>query len=294
MKGMVAIGALICLGAFIVAGKPYEGAEPDKRPPQQEVSTAPTSNGAHNPDTHTQKAGDNAPDWHAAIKRSDWWLVVAAFATLGIVCWQAVEMAKATRVMERSTKASEEGIVFMIEKERARLVVEIDPLELWSSDDIWKVGIKVVNHGATKAFIRDARFLPCVEGLDWKPIGADIYLVMKLPAVISPDLEAHPDGPIQNGVNITRECWDIDVETARAVYNDERKLFVFGFIDYDDIFGNGHRHLFSQVWRPMFVKDGLPTHSEWDKYLPQLNRDERIEKQEAAGKKAILFKFPPN
>jgi hypothetical protein len=67
---------LICVGAFVVAGKPDKATDHKEGKPQQEVNAAPTSKGTHNPDTHTGKADGDPPKWYASLKRPEWWLVV--------------------------------------------------------------------------------------------------------------------------------------------------------------------------------------------------------------------------
>jgi hypothetical protein len=50
------------------------------------------------------------PILYAALKRPEWWLVVAAVVTGGAVIYQARETRRATAVMERSTVASEKSV----------------------------------------------------------------------------------------------------------------------------------------------------------------------------------------
>jgi hypothetical protein len=289
MNRTILIIALVCLSASVMASKPDKAADDKKDHPQQEVKAALAPDGSPRSATHTQEANDDPPHWYTSLKRPEWWLVAVAILTCIVVGWQAWETRKAAEATERSFDV-------VIAKERARLVVEFEPLEPWSSERQWTLRLRIVNYGPTKAFVRRAHFLPCIESCNWNPVGVEIHLAMKLPGVIQEGPEGvKADGPIQRGVEIHATCWDIEAETAKAVYAGEAKLFAVGYIDYGDVFENEHRLLFSRVWKPMFVKDGLPTHAEWGNCsLPAPNGEQSIKKRDASDKPENLFVFPPN
>jgi hypothetical protein len=115
MKGRLAIIALICVGAFVVAGSPNNYSTPNESKPQQEVKAPPTSKGAHEPDTNTGKAHGDPPQWYTAIKWSEWLLVVAAFATLAVIAWQSWETRKSSEAMRDSFRLQEAALQQWVE-----------------------------------------------------------------------------------------------------------------------------------------------------------------------------------
>ncbi len=55
----------------------------------------------------TATANDDPPKWYAA---PEWWLIPVGLVTFGAICWQAVEMRRATEAMQRATEIQSAGM----------------------------------------------------------------------------------------------------------------------------------------------------------------------------------------
>jgi hypothetical protein len=62
---------------------------------------------------------ESSPSFYTAIKNPEWWLFLAALATLGVIGKQAREMAKATEEMKKSTAAVEKQAVILERQAKA-------------------------------------------------------------------------------------------------------------------------------------------------------------------------------
>ena len=99
--------------AINVSGQPNQAANDKHKPTQESGQTVTANDAQHHYDSaeERQRTGDQKPlKWYTSLKRADWWLVIAAFATLGVVCWQAVASAAATKAMRKSVALQEVGL----------------------------------------------------------------------------------------------------------------------------------------------------------------------------------------
>ena len=64
---------------------------------QQTVVKIDSSNNGVSGQTDHAKPGANPPEWYISLERPDWWLVLAAFSTLGVICWQSIETRKSAQ-----------------------------------------------------------------------------------------------------------------------------------------------------------------------------------------------------
>lgn len=98
------VAVLLC--AIGVTSKPNKTANDKNCHPPKQAAAAAAVKHQDSADT-PQEANDNPPKWYAAFKGPEWWLVIAAFGTLGVVAWQAVETRRATQAAQRSINAVE-------------------------------------------------------------------------------------------------------------------------------------------------------------------------------------------
>ena len=109
LKGLAIIGVcLICAG--MMAGQADNNSRPNPQPTKHEQPTLRAVNG----EQRQADAGNDKgkPDgisrgWYASLKwpqwmrDSNWWLLIVAALTGGIICWQSIETRKAGQSVER-------------------------------------------------------------------------------------------------------------------------------------------------------------------------------------------------
>ena len=127
--GFVVVALAIFI-AGLVSGLPNERADAPNTNIQAESPQRPTPNSVNDPTDKTTAPDDNSPKWYATLKRPEWWLVFVAFLTLGVIAWQAWETRRAVQVGRDSAKATNQNLELFISKERARLRIEMRPLDL--------------------------------------------------------------------------------------------------------------------------------------------------------------------
>ncbi len=106
MLKRLAIFAALLLSAPMVTGQPNKAADYKQRAATQgqpAVITADSPNKQLNGQRDQPKP--SLPEWYASLERPDWWLVIAAFLTLGTICWQSVETRRAARATQQSVAA---------------------------------------------------------------------------------------------------------------------------------------------------------------------------------------------
>lgn len=95
--------------------------------------------------------GSTEPHWYT---QPEWWLLAAAVVTFGAIVYQAREMTRATRVMERQTKATEDSVQSLREIERPWIDVTIEAPPQGPMQAQW-VALVVKNHGRTVADVKE-------------------------------------------------------------------------------------------------------------------------------------------
>lgn len=154
--------ALIFL-AVIVPGKPNQAGNGKNKGSQSKPQTTLTLINNESPETHSEKAGENAPHWYTHLKRPEWWLVIAAFVTLLVIAWQSVETRRAAEatqrsaaIMEQQTASTEKAaIATQAAAEATNKSVELQrvAMQQWIDTDDWKAGPGFIQPTATEAFL---------------------------------------------------------------------------------------------------------------------------------------------
>jgi hypothetical protein len=192
-------------------------------------------------------------------------LVLIGILTFGAVWYQAAktrDAAEATRdsakaahdsvkVLERQTAATEtaanaarDNIELFINKERARLTIELGSLSLESEhNEAYLVSFRISIHGATAAFIGDAQcvagYLPLenINDTDYVPF---MYKITQVPDVMSPGSE-----PIETFAIFH----DGDGRVINEIRLDRFFVFIRGYIKYRDVFDKNRETAFRYVWK---------------------------------------------
>jgi hypothetical protein len=139
-----------------------------------------------------------------------------------------------------------------VSKERARITVEIEPLNtgdklgilydksprLLPENAIWDVDIHIANSGETNAFIRAAYCKACIKGLNWNARDETITSQIGLPTVMHPTEKSFQ----------LRERVEVDRKTGTAIAEGSLRLCVIGHIEFGDVFDNHWTLKFCRQW----------------------------------------------
>jgi hypothetical protein len=165
-------------------------------------------------------------------------------------------------------------------KERARLTMDIqpyDPLKLVQPN---RVTLIVTNHGSTNAFIGKARSAAFIKRTDWgtNDLALNYGLQMNVPTVIPPFTLKEPV-PIEE--SITYEA-DVDGSDREIIHNllreEKNSVFVVGFVEFEDVFGNRWRFNFSRCWGGMYSEGQWFFTHEWMTWPTYPDGEEKIKK----------------
>lgn len=152
-----AILAVTTFAAIGVSGQPNK-ASSDKDNPANNVQPSTVTLDSHDHYTYAQQApakpNDEPFQWHAAVKRPEWWAVGIAIGTLILIYWQAKETRKAAEAANKQASHTAAS-------ERAWVTVGIIPgdpndMRLWEKPDNHAFGIPIhlENIGKTPARIK--------------------------------------------------------------------------------------------------------------------------------------------
>jgi hypothetical protein len=232
--------------------------------------------------------------WQLFLNNPEWALVVVGILTILVIGWQAVETRRAAQatqssaktiqqqiaVMERQTKATEDAataakdtaestkqsIEMMINKERARLRIDLKKLNLAAKPfAVYTVDFTVAIDGPTAAYIVEtgcvAYVLP-LANIDSIGVGdAVINSLSLLPKVISPNSPPLEQFALfimgdRNAENMISE-----------IKNDRLFVGVRGFIKYKDVFDRNRDSQFRYVWKfsNLPVLPGTDRYGSWEK-----------------------------
>jgi hypothetical protein len=175
---MLKLIALVCawmlLGAGVMSGQPNQASTGKQKPAAQSQPSVVSTNGndqQHPSGQDQPKTGNNPPSSDTAVQLShwwsdsNWWLVIVAVFTGGVIGWQAWETRKAAKATADAANAAYGSLTFMEaqleltrEKERARLELNVQHTDLdveVAGEDLAHLiaTISVRNIGASKAFI---------------------------------------------------------------------------------------------------------------------------------------------
>jgi hypothetical protein len=105
MRQLVKIIPVLLLLTLVASGKRIQTGNADNNGTQQKTEVSTASANDERPDARPQAANSNSPRWYAALKRSDWWVVIVASLTLLFIAWQAYETKLAVQGTAESVDA---------------------------------------------------------------------------------------------------------------------------------------------------------------------------------------------
>lgn len=233
--------AIICVLAFGVSGQPNKAPGNKQAPTEQRHAAAVSSDSKDEQarDQHNQTNADsNSPTGNAPIERpkvwwqdSNWWLVLVAVLTGGVVGWQAWETRKAAKASGESAAYALAELELMKSEARARVEIIAGDVEVTAPDrsgnPYWQLlaHIKLHNVGKSEAYI-----VNCVGNAfsseEESRNSANFSDITPLTQVIDPSKTVVSD------ISIIAFEEDIDVITDQILDSDIL-LFFRGFVEYE-------------------------------------------------------------
>jgi len=164
---------------------------------------------------------------------------------------------RGVRAARKSAEAASDSIELIINKERARIRVEMDRhwVEVCDADRIEypKVTYRVEIYGPSSAFIEDAEASAYIaDSADAQP-PHPTNVPIGLPSVIKPDTPP-----------ISKDCYifpkmNLDQSDVDAIHRGTSFLHFRGAIRYKDVFGKERSTTFKYMWRISEIfSDGTP------------------------------------
>jgi hypothetical protein len=187
-------------------------------------------------------------------------LVLVGAITAGVIGWQSFE----TR---RAANAAIRNIDILVDKERAKLTIQINNLvyQLVGAGGFPATFVtgKIWNYGQSKAILLSAEIGAAVDNSPKPNPKLDIAPIARIPDIIT--LDSRPDW---QAAILPKQLTDADFQAVA-----EGKMFVrfFALIKYRDIFNIERETSFYRVWKPF---NGLRDYGLWEKIgPPSANRE---------------------
>lgn len=267
----------VVLTTIIVSGQPNQSSNREK---QKTNTVAPETIPAGKNQTAstetTSRADDDPPHWYTPIERPEWWLVGLTILTLGIVGFQAwwtrkaaeatqfaaegtrdgvIEIRKQVALMERQTEATEkaataarDSIETVINKERARVRINLKELSLMPRQaSIYFVEFTVTVSGSTPAFITETRYT--ADAYPLRFIGEpDNGMGVLLPFHNFPEVIPSNGDPIEESAIFHFTADDADA-TMQEIKLDRLFVEIRCTVKYKDVFNRERETRVRKVWR---------------------------------------------
>ncbi len=267
MRVYLAMFALCIIAVIMISEPHYSPTLPQNNAqtqPQSGVTTTQAADQNRKPCHDATKSDSSPPKWYAPLERPEWWLVILGFPTLAVLLWQAIVSGIAAR-------AAAQNIELYINKERARVRIEMKPLVFPSESDptFSTVDFTVSVYGQTDAFITSSLCVAYIfpwSVLNNQELGEQVmFPIHSLPSVISANAP-----PVECSVStgLTGGSDNIFIEEAKA-----KRMFVGmrGFIKYKDVFDRERETAFRYVWR---YSEVVADWGQWEKSgNPEENRE---------------------
>ncbi len=214
----------------------------------ENASPPPAINVDCNACAHADQGKDQPQGWQRFVKWPEGIVTWAIVFTLIAIIWQSWETRRATTSQR--------------DKDRARLFVELsdDPRHanfdhLLNSaglhDFYWSLGIRITQHGSTKAFNVFGSAMIVVRPSQEKRPTQSPQKMLRMYGI--PSVVSEASSPIESLI----EFRAIDDATLRRIAAEDDCAHFFGLIQYQDVFGASHKSTFRYVWRPE-IREPVP------------------------------------
>jgi hypothetical protein len=109
MRTLFATAFLLAVVVF-VSCKPNQTTDQKQSRPEEKSPSAVTLEHNQEPTETSQKANDNPPEWCAAVKRPEWWLVAAGFGAIIAAIYTLIAIRRQADIVEEQTTATEKSV----------------------------------------------------------------------------------------------------------------------------------------------------------------------------------------
>lgn len=241
--------------AIYVACQPNQATEQKNSHSQKESPITITSNGNQNTAETSYKTNKNSPEWYAALKRPEWWLVIAAFVTFGVVMYQSIQTKIAAEAAKQSAGAARENIEHLVNSERAWVLG--NGMGNWKIEDIEPDGDR----------------MPVWIPLQIKNFGKTVARITKISVTVHlhqiasnvPSLPPEPKYPDQGECDILlppdvvhKLPFPVAAFNLINVKRGKDRLYLYGFLNYRDIGKNDRVTRFCYVYHVPLSIDPEP------------------------------------
>lgn len=267
MKTWLIVGVLAVGIAILMASSPNKDTDSKNCHSTEKSPFTLRPDSKNNSSDASNETNCHPPQWYAALKRPEWLQLIAAVIGIFVIGWQSWETRRAAKATEISAKAAKDNIDLLISKERARLRVNLEELDLSPQvNGVYEVKFTVSIFGTTPAFIIDTKCVAFETPLEYianEEMGEAVMFPLNfVPAVIPTGSE-----PIQEFA-IFHFASDGNSDAIMAEIEADR-LFVEirGFIIYKDVFDRERETRFRYVWkyRDKGLIPGLKRWGSWEK-----------------------------
>lgn len=252
MLRTLAITAIAVLVAFDLSGQPNKASSrrgQETKDAQPAVVHADDRDKQANGRKDQSKSGSSTPAEDVTVEvarwwsKPDWWVLVVASLTCGVVGWQSYETMRAAKGAEEAATATRENTEMQIRQARAHLRVSISASQL-ATATASPISLRIKLYGPTPAFLLDFRArLYLTENRRPLPFPEEKQdWTLWMPEVMTPE---KPDAEARG---IFRRFTQ---EELLRLGHLEFWLHCDGVLRYKDVFGHEHHTKFSQFYSPV-------------------------------------------
>ena len=246
LKPLVILAVFVVLAGSVSCQPNKTRSNKDHLASKQQPAAAPIAANSDDHCCYSQQtpgdSNDKSFEWHTAVKRSEWWLVVLGFGTLIVVGWQTKTLGRSVAAAQKSADAAETSAI-------AAMGVAVPTLMLYEFTFVTKgckdaaeffrcpkVGISVKNYGQSPAILKSYAIVLTYDGLPPKPRFKFPY-----PCDTEDTIDA---GRIQvlSGKPIEADSITPDLDVL-ALVDGKKTIIAFGYVCYGDIFGSPFRYM---------------------------------------------------
>jgi hypothetical protein len=203
-----------------------------------------------------------------------------AFFTGCVICWQSWETRKAANGAVEAGKAALVQIQMVKDKERARLRVEMQPLDFVPLEmfgaNVYPVRFKLCLEGVTQAYILEQRAFAGICPADSFPETPPFTFPLNLPSVIVPRKKPLKSFAFLASAKKDSQIITIEAQDIERIKNCKSAVYFIGSILYRDVFGGRWRVNFKQKWRSQKLPEDLAElQGGWESYGSEKENGEK-------------------
>ncbi len=258
---MLILAAVAALAPACMSSQPNDAAYKEENIPGDRQRSTVTFD-SHDSYNYPEQAPPKPPAepwyWYTPFKRSDWWLVVVAAVTGGLIFWQAWETKNSVREVRR-------GIDVSKMKERAKIIIRVEPFDYAKSDGI-RVTFDVANVGESGAIFSLALAGIYISQTDAMPKGGSGRYALKI---------------TERSLKASKTFKEAIGPAGSFVYTSASTVHFHGRLIFRDAFEDVWQKDFHRIWRrfdgPVYQSwFGEHRNGEWEAIVDETEKRMRI------------------